>query len=285
MDICIADGLHLYAIVAILNILLYAIPCIKFDSFWCKIVHAADFGLLLKTVVETAIGSNDGHWPQDSTTNLFIALCFTLFFYILAPNIWGTIFLVIGLLSVQSFWDGVYDQLMAFSRHSLAITIDATHAKTVFACILLFVLFTLAVSIFFSLPWIQTTTQNVVTSIKLVVAVRLLFIQLVRREEVCCSENSDPSNCPLWMSPLAWISILVLIIARITIVHNIDRQGCCSSRGNYKLLPPLQLESSDSELQTKKSTSLRSKSAKLKTIKVQSTTARPYSFRSRSGSL
>jgi len=285
MDICIADGLHLYAIVAILNILLYAIPCIKFDSFWCKIVHAADFGLLLKTVVETAIGSNDGHWPQDSTTNLFIALCFTLFFYVMAPNIWGSIFLVLGLLSVQSFWDGVYNQITAFFRHSLDITIDATHTKTVFACMIVFVLFTLAVSLLFTIPWIQVITQSVITSIKLVVAVRLLYIQLVRRENVCCSEQSDPANCPLWMSPTSWIAILVLIIARMTITQNIDRVGCCSSKGNYKLLPPHSTETPDSEPNTKKQTSLRASAAtKLKTIKVQST-ARPYSFRSRSDSL
>ena len=284
MDICIADGLHLYAIVAILNILLYAIPCIKFDSVWCKIVHAADFGLLLKTVVETAIGTNDGHWPQDSTSNLFIALCFTLFFYIMAPNIWGSIFLVLGLLSVQSFWDGVYDQIVSFFQHSLDITIDATHTKTVFACVVVFVLFTLAVSMFFSLPWIQVTTHSIITSLKLVVAARLLYIQLVRREEVCCSKHSDPANCPLWLSRQLWILALGLVIVRMTITQHIGKRGCCSLREPYKVLPPEsdEADSFDSDDQTNNRSSLRT-SKRLKTIKVQK--APPaYNFRFRSGS-
>jgi hypothetical protein len=129
LDICVADEVHLFVVVALLNIALYLVPCVKFDSFWYKACLAVDLGVLLKTIVETAIGPQDGHWPQDAGTNLFIALCFSLFFYVMAPNIWGTIFLVVGLLSVQSFWDGMYSQLQSFMQHSLDIIIDQTHTK------------------------------------------------------------------------------------------------------------------------------------------------------------
>jgi hypothetical protein len=239
LDICVADEVHLFVVVALLNIALYLVPCVKFDSFWYKACLAVDLGVLLKTIVETAIGPQDGHWPQDAGTNLFIALCFSLFFYVMAPNIWGTIFLVVGLLSVQSFWDGMYSQLQSFMQHSLDIIIDQTHTKWVTAVLILLVVAVLGVTLVFQLPTVKLVAMGVTTAFKLVISFKVLYIVIGKSEQICCSPDSDPDNCPLWISKVLWIIAVFLATIRIAAARHFLDYGWCDRKvkAGYKLVP------------------------------------------------
>ncbi len=282
MDICVADELHLFVIVALLNIALYMIPCLKFDSFWYKVTLAADMGVLLKTIVETAIGPADGHWPQDAGSNLFITSCFTMFFYVLAPNIWGTIFLVLGLLSVQSFWDSLYAQLQAFMEHSLDIIIGQTHQQWIFAMVILAVISILGVTVLFAVPTVKLVAMGVTTAMKLVISFKVLYIVVGKSEKICCSPDSDPSNCPIWIGKSLWITAVFLAAMRIAAARHFKDFDCLAKKVGYKLVPEEndeldQIEgderktkkqrddSSDEEQPTKKPDS---KSKSLKTIRI-----------------
>ena len=238
MDICIADELHLFVAVALLNISLFLLPCLKFDSFWYKACMAADMGVLLKTMLETAIGPTDGHWPQDAAYNLFIAVCFALFFYVIGPQIWGTLFLFVGLLSVQSFWNGVYAQMQSFTEHSLDIIMDEAHVNVVYAVIIFFVVFVLVVSLCFQVPTVRLFAMSISTAVKLVISFKVLYIVIIKNEKICCGTDSDPSNCPIWITKTLWILAGCLAAARIAAAQRMQDYTCgCASRKGYQLVP------------------------------------------------
>jgi hypothetical protein len=205
LDICLADPLHLLLLVAILNISLYLVPCLAFDSFWYKLCCALDLGVLLKSAVETGIGPTDGHWPQDAGTNLFITVCFTLFFYVMAANIWGCVFLVVGLLSVGPFWDSVYSEMQLFASNSLDIIIDETNVSWVKALVCFVVLLIVAVWVFFSIPMVRVLTMCITTAVKLVMALKVIWIVIIQGDEVCCAANTDADYCPFWLSKMMWV--------------------------------------------------------------------------------
>jgi hypothetical protein len=271
MDICVADELHLFVAVALLNISLYLLPCLQFDSFWYKACMAADMGVLLKTMLETAIGPEDGHWPQDAGSNLFIVLCFSLFFYVIGPQIYGTLFLFLGLLSVQAFWDGVYAQMQSFMQNSLDIIMDKGHVNVVYAVIIFVIGFALVMSLFFAVPTVRLFTMGITTAVKLVISFKVLYIVVFKNEKICCATDSDPANCPIWITKTLWIVAGCLAAARIAAAQRLKSQPCCSKRPQYKLLPEDQISEAtdeDDASTTSPSNKQNSKGNKLRVITI-----------------
>jgi len=237
LDVCLDDSLHLLLLVAVLNIMLYMMPCLHFDSWWYKICSALDLGVLLKSAIETAVGPTDPHWPQDAGTNLFITVSFTLFFYVLAPNIWGCVFLLVGLLSVQSFWNSVYAEIQEFATNSLGIIIDHTHVSWAKGVIVFIVIFLVTVWMFFSIPVVRLLSMCIVTAIKLVMALKVIWIVLIQGDQICCAANTDAAYCPFWMSKLMWILAAVLAVLRIPptrYMQSREMSCCCNSKAAYQ---------------------------------------------------
>lgn len=236
MDICVHDALYLFVVVAFADLLLYlAVPC-KFSSFFTRLVFSAELGLLLKTVVETGVGQYVADWPQDVQTNLFMTFMFSCFFYVISGEIWCTLFLFLGLMSIEPFWNPVYDQIASFFEYSLSITMSETEKKAAFAAIVVFIFFVIAVAVFFSVPIVQTITMGAAMGIKAVISIKVIDIRLVRKEDICCSKNSDPSKCPIWFTGWQWLLILGLCTARITASRYYDKHPC-AQRGYYLLQP------------------------------------------------
>lgn len=247
MDVCIIDTFFLFEIAGILNILLFLCAWVKFDSFWVRIVFAFDLALALKFVVETAVGENVADWPQGIAPNLFIVVMFTLGFYVLAPNIWGCVFLVLGLLSVESFWNSVWDQICSFFRHSLNITMEETNSKVAFAALVVFILFVVAMTIFFALPIVQLVVFGFVLAAKAMIGYRFNEIRIVEREQVCCATQSDPEQCPIWFTKWHWFFILFLTVSRIWFSKYIAKHSFCGIQPTgYNLLTNEKVDTDDS---------------------------------------
>ncbi len=250
MDVCIIDTFYLFEVAGILNILLYLCAWVKFNSFWVRIVFAFDLALALKLVVETGVGENVADWPQGIAPNLFIVTMFTLGFYVLAPNIWGCVFLILGLLSVESFWDSLYDQIRSFFRHSMNIVMEESNSKIAFAAFVVFILFVIIVTVFFNIPIIQLVVFGFVLAAKAMIGYRFNEIRIVEADEVCCSKVSDRDHCPFWFTSWHWFGILFLTVARIWLSKYITNHAVCGLKPTgYNLLTsePLLPESPTSE--------------------------------------
>lgn len=236
MDTCVHDALYLFVIVAFADLLLYcAIPC-KFSSFVTRVVFSAELGLLLKTVVETGVGEYVADWPQDVQTNLFMTFMFSCFFYVISGEIWCTLFLFLGLMSNETFWDPVYDQICSFFQHALNITMSETEKKAAFAAIVVFIFFVIAMAIFFSVPIIQTIAMGIAMGIKAVISIKVIHVRLVDKNSICCSKGSDPDLCPIWFSTWEWLLILGLCVSRISASRYYEKHPC-SKKGYYLLSP------------------------------------------------
>jgi hypothetical protein len=289
MEFCTPDKLYLLVFVAILNILLYAAPCVKFNSFWYKSVFAIDLGVFLKLLLEGVIGPADGHWPQGTAANLFITLSFSCFFYVMAPNIWGMIFLILGLMSVQPFWDGLSEQGAAFMENSLDISMNITHQNWFYTVIVLAVFGLIGMACFFSIPCVQRAAMGVSTAVKLVLSLKILEIKLIRGEEVCCAPSSESKdNCPLWLNKWLWLFAVLFAAFRIAAAKKFappEPEGyCCSRKKKYKKVPTdTDDDESDGELPSKADTEAQTKQkqtdTKPKTTSLQSVRVLPSSRR------
>lgn len=238
MDFCINDTLHLFAAVSVLNIVLYFSTCVKFDSPFSRAAFAMDFSIMTKLFLETAMGSHN--WPQDATSNAYVFVCFSCFFYIMAPNMWGTIFLIFGLLSVQSFWDGVRDQVESFLQHSLNYIVVVSDSKAVFAGVILFILVAVGFRLFFCVPIVQDIALATVYGVKVWVAFKLLRIEWWDDEQVCCASDSDSDLCPFWFNHSAeWLVMLTLGVGRLFIGRYVAPQFPChkDKETDYQPLP------------------------------------------------
>lgn len=237
MDVCVIDTFYLFELAGLLNIILFLSAWVKFDSFWVRIVFAFDLALALKLVLETGVGENVADWPTGIAPNLFIVTMFTLGFYVLAPELWGSVFIILGLLSVESFWTTVWDQICSFFRHSLNITMAETNSKVAFAGLVVFILFVISMSFFFAFPMVQLVVFGFVLAAKAMIGFRFNEIRLFQGDEVCCAKNSDPDKCPFWFTKWHWIIILFLTIVRIWFNKYIARHAFCGmAPTGYNLL-------------------------------------------------
>ena len=249
-EFCINDALHLFKIGAVVNLLLYISTCIKFDSRFTRVAYAFDFALFLKFSLETAIG--DTYWPQAAHINLFIIFCFGCFFYIMSPNIWGTVFLILGLLAVQGVWDPVREQIYAFFKYSFNITLNATHANVVFASLIVFILFVCAISFVFTVPFVQVTSLALVYGVKAIVAINILRLG---NDRICCAPSAPKGQCPIWFQDAEWYGIAIFFIFRL-IWGRVTRNLVCSRKNGIKLKKDTVTENQEQiELITKDKTS------------------------------
>lgn len=249
MDFCIADALHLFQIAAILNLALYFATCVKFDSFISKAVFSLDLALLLKTIIETELGER--HWPQDVAPNLFIVFCFMAFFYFTSANMWAVVFLLFGLLAVQGFWEPVRDQIYTLLSKSFDLVLDETHSPAIFACVIVFILTICAISVFFSVPFVQITSMAMVFGVKAVGSYKVLRLG---DRPICCSPDADFDQCPIWFDRWQWIAIGVLIPFRLALGKFIQKHKFCGKYSGYKVLPEEEGEN-DLELSKKETKS------------------------------
>jgi len=236
MDICVHDALYLFVIVAFADLILYlAVPC-KFNSFTVRVVFSAELGLLLKTVVETGVQEYVAEWPTDIQTNLFMTFMFSCFFYVISGEIWCTLFLFLGLISNETFWAPVRDQISSFFQYSLNVTMSETEKKAAFAAIVVFIFFVIAMAIFFSVPIVQTIAMGIAMGIKAMISINVLRIRLIDKESICCSKGSDPDNCPIWFNSWQWLLILALCVSRISATRYYEKHPC--AKKGYHLLTP-----------------------------------------------
>ena len=235
LSICISDWLHLYLLVAILNTTLFLIPHIKFQHVWYKICTAVDLGVVLMTFLQTSMGESDDHWPQDAKSNLWIAFCFSAFFYIVGPRIWGVMFLLVGLLSVTPVWDAVYTEIQAFASHSLDLIIDQTHVSWIKGVIVLGVMVVVLVCFFFAIPTVQLISMCFTTTIKLVISIKVIWIIVFKQNRICCSAESSRDTCPFWFSPIMRAIAAAFFVMRVPIaLHMQDTEmvSFCQAKTN-----------------------------------------------------
>lgn len=243
LEICVHNALYLFHAIAVLTLILYASPCIRFDSYFSRMVFAGDMAVVLKTVMETAVGTDDAHWPQDTSTNLFIIAMFACFFFVLSPQIWGTVFLVLGLIAVGPFWNPVAEQIESFFQHSLDFTIEHTHTKALVAGVIVFILTLCACGALFRLTVLQVFSLAIVFGVKATVSIKVLLID---EDKICCYADSDPAFCPFWFNKWDWVMMLGFFVFRL-IWARLLRRGWLKlkswskdKRGNregYEVLP------------------------------------------------
>jgi hypothetical protein len=226
-DFCVTDTLHLYALVAILNLCLYVLVGLDFDSFLSRATFSLNLALFLRTSLETALDSR--FWPDDLVTNLWIVACFAAFFYIMSPNMWGTLFLALGLLSVQAFWEPVERQILSFLSHSLDIIIDITQTKAIYASVVLLILAVAVFSMLFAFSCIQVASMSFVFSVQTVTAIKLLSQGPHGR--LCCNAEATIQECPYWFNATHWVAIAALFVFRVLLRRgwkgkNKKAQGC-----------------------------------------------------------
>jgi hypothetical protein len=124
-------------------------------------------------------------------------------------------------------------------QHSLDIIIDQTHTKWVTAVVILLVIVILGTTLVFQLPTVKLVAMGVTTAFKLVISFKVLYIVIGKSEQICCSPNSDPDNCPFWISKVLWIIAVFLATIRIAAARHFLDYGWCDRKvkAGYKLVP------------------------------------------------
>jgi hypothetical protein len=279
-DVCIVDAFYLFEIAAILNIILLLSAWVKFESFWVRSVFAFDLALALKMVVETAVGEYLTEWPTGLMVNLWVVGLFTLGFFVMAPQLWGCVFFVIALIPVGKFGDAVWDQIRSFFRHSLSITMEQTNSKVALAGLIVFILFVIAMNILFNFSIIKLVVFGFVLAAKAVIGFRFIEIRIFHGNEVCCSTDSDPDDCPYWFNKWHWIIMIFLTCARIWFNRYIAKHAFCGiAPTGYNLLTAKDSatatageedgESDDEPSETKPTVSLRKVKGKAPTLEIR----------------
>lgn len=280
VDVCIIDAFYLFEIAALFNIILYMSAWVRFDSFWVRVVFAFDLALALKMVTETAVGEYLMNWPPDLMTNLWVVGFFALGFYVLAPDLWGTLLFVVALIPIGPVGQAIRDQIDSFFRHSLNITMDQTNTHVFLAGIIVFILFSIAMNIFFSLSLVNLILFGFTLAAKAVIGFRFIVIRIFQREEVCCSTDSDPGNCPYWFNGWHWFFIIVLTISRLWLNRYIAKHAFCGMPPTgYNLLTNEgngltgaatdETESDEEPAETKPTISLRRERGKAPTLEIR----------------
>ncbi len=163
-------------------------------------------------VARSAGGLRVATWRSSGVRGQPASFCFTSFFYVLSPNIWGVVFLLLGLLSIQDFWGALKDQIQSFFQHSLNWTIDATQSRALFAGIIVLILLIATISAFFALTFVQITSMAFVYALKFAISINVLRAS---DNKICCAEASDSAQCPFWLTHTGWIMVVAAFFFRL----------------------------------------------------------------------